>query len=141
MIINVILDSNPLQIELTSPVYNFAIETVHPLSFDVEPPSGLNFSIGGTQLNFDLNVPQIVLPVTAVFRQIISSVWGETPAGAIDGVNRTYTTTNPYIALGVYLNGLRLRHSDDYVETGNQSFQLLNAPLSGDSLSIDYIQP
>jgi hypothetical protein len=139
MTIDVILDNNPIQVELESPVYNFAIESP-VLSFDAQSPS-LNFSAEPVQLNFDLNVPQIVLPVTAVFRQIISSVWGETPAGAIDGVNRTYTSANPYIALGVYLNGLRLRHSDDYVETGNQSFQLLNAPLSGDSLSIDYIQP
>jgi hypothetical protein len=140
MTVELIVDSNPIQIELESPVYNFAIESP-VLSFDVEPPSGLNFSIGEIQLNFDLNVPQIVLPVTAVFRQIISNVLGETPAGAIDGVNRTYTTANPYIALAVFLNGLRLRHSNDYTETGNQSFQLLSAPLSGDSLSIDYIQP
>jgi len=70
-------------------------------------------------------------------------VWGETPAGAINGTNLNYTSANPYRPglLAVYLNGLRLRRSADYTETGSQSFQFLNAPLSGDSLSVDYIQP
>jgi hypothetical protein len=70
-------------------------------------------------------------------------VWGETPAGAIDGANLDYTTANAYSAglLAVYLNGLRLRPAADYTETGSQSFQFINAPLAGDSLSVDYIQP
>jgi hypothetical protein len=34
-----------------------------------------------------------------------------------------------------------MRRAADYTETGSQSFQFLSAPLSGDSLSIDYIQP
>jgi hypothetical protein len=70
-------------------------------------------------------------------------VWGETPAGAINGTNLTYTTANAYSAglLAVYLNGLRLRRAADYTETGSQSFQFLSAPLPGDSLSVDYIQP
>jgi hypothetical protein len=74
---------------------------------------------------------------------VLQSIWAEIPNGTIDGVNRNYTSNNVYTAglLGVYLNGMRLRPAFDYTETGNQSFQLLSAPLSGDSLSIDYIQP
>jgi hypothetical protein len=70
-------------------------------------------------------------------------VWGETPVGAINGTNLSYTTANAYSAglLAVYLNGLRMRRTADYTETGSQSFQFVNAPLSGDSLSVDYIQP
>jgi hypothetical protein len=69
-------------------------------------------------------------------------VWGETPTGAIDGANLHYASANPYSPglLGVYLNGLRLRRAADYTETGTQTFQFLNAPLPGDSLSIDYVQ-
>jgi hypothetical protein len=68
--------------------------------------------------------------------------WGEIPTGAINGVNRTYSSVYPYRPnlLAVFLNGLHLRRTDDYLETGSQSFQFVNAPLSGDSLSIDYIQ-
>jgi hypothetical protein len=73
----------------------------------------------------------------------VQSVWAETPSGTIDGANRSYTTANPYTAglLGVYLNGLRQRPSFDYSETGAQSFQFVNAPLAGDTISVDYIQP
>jgi hypothetical protein len=71
------------------------------------------------------------------------TIFGETPAGKIDGTNRNYTTAHVYSPgyLAVYLNGLRMRPSSDYIETGSQSFQFLNPPLAGDSLSIDYIQP
>jgi hypothetical protein len=71
------------------------------------------------------------------------TVCGETPIGAINGTNLNYASANPYSPglLSVYLNGLRLRRSADYNETGSQSFQFLSAPLPGDSLSIDYIQP
>jgi hypothetical protein len=70
-------------------------------------------------------------------------IWGETPSGAIDGTNTAFTTANSYRAnlLAVYLNGLRQRRVADYNETGSQSFQFVNPPLSGDSLSIDYTQP
>jgi hypothetical protein len=73
----------------------------------------------------------------------VQGIWGETPTGAINGTNLNYTSAHPYSPglLAVYLNGLRLRRSGDYTETGNQSFQFINAPLTGDSLSIDYIQP
>lgn len=69
--------------------------------------------------------------------------WGETPSGVIDGVNKNYTSAQPYspTLLAVFLNGLRQRRPDDYAETGSQSFSFVNAPVPGDSLSIDYTQP
>jgi hypothetical protein len=74
---------------------------------------------------------------------VAAQVWGETPAGAIDGSNLTFTSAHPYTAglLAVFLNGLRMRRSGDYNETGAQTFQFVNAPLAGDTISIDYIQP
>jgi hypothetical protein len=71
---------------------------------------------------------------------VASSVFGEVPGGSIDGANKNYGTLYPFSAglLAVYLNGLRQRHPDDYSETGSQSFQMLAAPLPGDSISVDY---
>lgn len=68
-------------------------------------------------------------------------IWGETPTGSINGINQNYTTASPYTAglLAVFLNGLRLQRTNDYIETGSQSFQFVNAPLSGDSLIVDYM--
>jgi hypothetical protein len=69
-------------------------------------------------------------------------VWGEIPTGTIDGTNQSYSTAKPYQSgsLGLYLNGLRQRPVSDYSETGSQSFHLVNPPLPGDSLNIDYVQ-
>jgi PPE-repeat protein len=69
-------------------------------------------------------------------------IWGETPAGAINGTNKNFTTANSYAAgqLGVYVNGVRQRRPDDYAETSATTFQLVSAPLVGDILSVDYIK-
>ena len=69
--------------------------------------------------------------------------WGETPSGNIDGSNMNYTTAYAYSPnlLAVFLNGLRQRRTADYTETGSNSFSFVSAPLAGDSLSIDYVQP
>jgi hypothetical protein len=70
-------------------------------------------------------------------------IWGEIPGGTVNGVNKNFTSLNPFRPnlIAVFLNGLRQRRTDDYTETGSNSFQFVNAPLSGDILSIDYIQP
>jgi hypothetical protein len=69
-------------------------------------------------------------------------VWGEIPTGAINGANQNYSTAFSYAAasLAVYLNGVRLRRGADYNETGTLTFQLIAAPLTGDSLSVDYMK-
>jgi hypothetical protein len=70
-------------------------------------------------------------------------IYGETPTGAINGTNKNFATAYAYkpTLLAVFLSGLRLRHPDDYTETGSTTFQLTLAPLTGDSLSVDYFQP
>jgi len=70
-------------------------------------------------------------------------VVGEIPTGLLNGSNKIFTTAYVYkpTLLAVFLSGLRLRHPDDYTETGSQTFQLVVAPLSSDSVSVDYFQP
>jgi phage baseplate assembly protein W len=72
----------------------------------------------------------------------VSQVFGEMPNGLINGSNRDYTSVYLYRPnqLAVFLNGIRQHRPDDYSETGGQSFSFVNAPLVGDSISIDYIQ-
>jgi hypothetical protein len=73
----------------------------------------------------------------------LQMIWGETPAGTIDGTNQNFTSVSAYRTnlLSVFLNGIRQRRINDYTETGSNSFQFVNAPISGDVLSIDYILP
>jgi hypothetical protein len=121
----------------------------------------MNFdlSISGTDVTVELetvdemlvqmDTPQLLLPVTGLgvigtgTGGSVLQVWGETPGGLIDGVNRNFTSLHLYspTLLAVYLNGIRQRRASDYTETGSQSFQFVTAPLPGDSLSIDYVQP
>jgi hypothetical protein len=75
-------------------------------------------------------------PASGVF------IWGETPTGSINGTNKNFTTAFSYAAgqLAVYLNGVRQRRPNDYTETSSSAFQLINAPLTGDILSVDYMK-
>lgn len=70
-------------------------------------------------------------------------VWNETPLGAINNTNQVFTTANSFrsSSLALYLNGLRQRAPGDYMVTSANSFQMVNAPLTGDSLSVDYTLP
>jgi hypothetical protein len=69
-------------------------------------------------------------------------IFGETPSGLINGANTIFGTAYIYQPdlLAVFQCGLRLRRTSDYSETGAQQFQLVAAPLVGDTLSVDYFQ-
>ena len=69
-----------------------------------------------------------------------SMVCGEVPRGVIDGNNRNFQTAIIYVAntLRVYLNGLRQQRLGDYTETDNQSFQFVEAPWVGSTVTVDY---
>ena len=70
-------------------------------------------------------------------------VWNETPVGAINGTNQNFSTANSFrsATLAVYLNGLRQRPGWDYTVTMSNQFQMILAPIAGDSLSVDYTLP
>jgi hypothetical protein len=68
-------------------------------------------------------------------------ITGETPQGAINGVNVTFVTSQSFRnnSLAVYLDGLRMRAGVDFNVTGNTTFQMVTAPLVGDSITVDYL--
>jgi len=70
-----------------------------------------------------------------------AGITGETPQGAIDGVNRNYVTSQSFRnnSLAVYANGLRMRAGVDFTVTGNDTFQMNSALVAGDSISVDYL--
>lgn len=72
-----------------------------------------------------------------------SIVQNETPGGSINGTNKAYTIVAAFTpgSLAVYLNGQRLRSGsgNDYTENSSLTgFTMNYAPLTGDSLSVDY---
>lgn len=69
------------------------------------------------------------------------AITGETPQGAINGVNQQYITSQQFRnnSLAVYVNGLRMRSGIDFNVIGNNVFSMIQALLAGDSISVDYL--
>ncbi|MCU0247762.1 MAG: hypothetical protein MUC42_14400, partial [Bryobacter sp.] len=69
----------------------------------------------------------------------------ETPAGAIDGVNRIYTLSQipfPASSAHVYRNGILQKALVDYTVSGNViTFEVNSTPQAGDLLSVSYRTP
>jgi hypothetical protein len=139
------LAPTPIAVTLSSSSTNASIDcsvdlAPNPIAVTLLPSSNIDVALySGPQIDVNYGHQGVQGPPGPPALQ----VWGETPVGAINGTNLNYASANPYSPglLSVYLNGLRLRRAGDYSETGSQSFQFINAPLPGDSLSIDYIQP
>lgn len=142
----VIIDGQPIVVVPTSPA---------PIVTVTQPQSSVSVTMGTSPIKVDSVSDQILFlqgvqgppgpqgPPGIPGAGALIMVWGETPAGTVDGSNLNFSSANPYRAtfLSVFLNGLKQRHPSDYTETGIQSFRFVNAPLPGDSLSIDYVQP
>jgi hypothetical protein len=71
----------------------------------------------------------------------INFVTNETPNGVINSVNTAYSTLQPFrgIDLDVFLNGLRQRYNIDYTILTANVFHMTTAPVTGDTLIVDYI--
>ena len=71
-----------------------------------------------------------------------TAVWSETPAGAINGSNTSFTLANTPDSgtLRLYLNGLRLKAGvgQDFTLSG-LTITMLYAPETGSNLLADYI--
>lgn len=68
-----------------------------------------------------------------------SHVFGETPAGAVNGSNTVFLLTNPpRTGVAIYQNGSRLTLTIDYSIVG-KTITMVTAPTGGDVLLVDYI--
>lgn len=67
-------------------------------------------------------------------------VLNETPGGAINGSNATFTTSLPFSAVVVKLNGMVQKIIDDYQVIGTQQIVFLVSPGVNDKISVDYIK-
>lgn len=64
----------------------------------------------------------------------------ETPTGLVNGSNQAYDTAEPYIAgtLQVFLNGQLQALTINYTETDSNTFTMVTAPLTDDTLRVTY---
>lgn len=70
----------------------------------------------------------------------VSVVKKETPSGAVNGSNVTFTTANPYIGgtLQVFVNGLAQSNFITETVPSTGTFTLDEAPLTGDNVRVEY---
>lgn len=75
-----------------------------------------------------------------------SFIYNETPAGAVNGVNKTFTAAFPYIGgtLQVFRDGQKMKPgaSNDYTETNPATsvFDFYTAPVTGSVIDISYMK-
>ena len=69
---------------------------------------------------------------------IANFVVGEVPTGLINGSNQNYSTADDFVFLWVFKNGVRQALTTDYTIIGADTFQMVSAPLTGDTLLVDY---
>lgn len=78
----------------------------------------------------------------AVVAHVADLVFGEVPAGVVNGTNTTFTLANQAVgsSVRVYQNGLRLREGagNDYTFAGD-TLTFNTPPASGDVILVDYI--
>lgn len=71
----------------------------------------------------------------------IVNAYNKTPSGIINGLNKVFTTIEDFVlnTTRLYLNGLKNRLNIDYMESGENTIVMDEAPRTGDSLRISYV--
>lgn len=69
-----------------------------------------------------------------------SFVIGETPTGAINGSNATFTSLQNFVpeTVQVFINGVNQVYGVDFITTGSTTITLTVSPVSGDYIRINY---
>jgi hypothetical protein len=109
--------------------------------------AGGDYAITNTTITFAVAAPQSGDTLQASYRTGLTLVGigfidGETPAGATDGANRSFSVAQiplPAASLEVFRNGIRMKSGVDYTVTGGViTFQPAATPQIGDSLQCSY---
>lgn len=99
-------------------------------------------NIATNTTNISTNATNIANNTTAIAAKMDPTdfIAGETPTGAIDGINTMFTLANTPVAntYTVFLNGLALNPATDYSVVG-AVITLTSAPLVGDEVFVNYI--
>lgn len=83
--------------------------------------------------------PLVFTALVSAFLSASSLITNETPSGAINGTNTSFTLANTPVAgsVEVFLNGLLQTVGDDYTISGS-TITYATAPIAGDVLRVQY---
>lgn len=67
-------------------------------------------------------------------------VIGETPSGAVNGSNATYTTAQNFVpeTVQLFINGVSQTNGVDYTTSGTTTLTLNVSPIAGDYIRVNY---
>lgn len=70
----------------------------------------------------------------------VNLVVGETPSGAINGINATFTTAQNFDpnTIAVFVNGIQATKNIDYTTSGTTIINFTYSPAVGDILRVNY---
>jgi hypothetical protein len=82
------------------------------------------------------------VPVSGVSAATVNFVYDETPIGAVNGINATFTTAYPFLpeSLELHINGLLQLKPTHYNTSGTTTIILSDSPLTGETLLVNYIK-
>lgn len=115
----------------------------------------MNLTITENRIDLDLTVSPIALTVTPSDVELTIDrgnvtyniagggiVYNEVPNGTIDGSNATFTSNYDFIisTLQVFLNGVKLKQTNDYTTTGTNTIILVSSPTAGEILQLNYLK-
>lgn len=140
--VEIVLEAPPAIVEVVGDLGKPVIEVINQGKADHveivvnEPPAIVEIVTGEGKPIIEVINEQVIEIV-----YFAAMIMGEEPAGAVDGVNKTFTTEFNFLSgkIGVYVNGLRQRKSD-YHETGTNQISIDDAPQTGDAVQVDYIK-
>jgi hypothetical protein len=73
---------------------------------------------------------------------LAASVVGETPIGAVNGVNASFQTAFDFIpeSVAVVVNGLQLKKVDEFNTSGTRNISLSVSPNAGEIILVNYLR-
>lgn len=101
----------------------------------------INIDVSGGAVDITTVPQEITVKVGATVTTSSGSfVIGETPSGAVNGSNATFTTSQGFVpeSVQVFINGVSQTNGVDYVTTGTTTITLNVSPVSGDYIRVNY---
>lgn len=101
----------------------------------------INVGVTGGGVDITTVPQEITVKVGATITTSAGSfVIGETPSGAVNGSNATYTTLQNFVpeSVQVFINGVSQTSGVDYVTTGSTVITLNFSPVVGDYIRVNY---
>lgn len=104
-------------------------------------PEQVNITSNPQEVNITANPQEVIVKVGAFFSGSTGSfIFGETPSGAVNGSNATFTTLQNFVpeSIQVFINGVSQTNGVDYTTSGTTTISISVSPLSGEYIRVNY---